>query len=146
MGQFESTTSFDGDPQKILDLLTDPEAVRSWSPIAFEVEDLEGDRLRTGTFAHIAGRLGGRRMSFDIEVHKASDGQFILRAEGPVKIQVHYGIEPAEDGEGSITAYIEVASGGGIIGRLAASATDAVLAAGALEQTVKKIAAAAKDD
>lgn len=146
MGSWEASTSFEGDPQRVIDLLTDPGAARSWSPIDFELEELEGDRLKTGAVGHIAGRMGGRRMSFDIEVLKASDGEFALYASGPVEIEVEYGVDSAEDGSGELTAWISVSSGGGLIGRLAAKVTDGVLAAGALKSTVAQIAAAAEQD
>jgi hypothetical protein len=148
MGSWHSRKTFSGDPQKVLDLLTDPDQIRAWSPIDFEIDDLENERLQTGTFVHVAGKLAGRRMSFDINVHKASEGQFILSASGPLDIEVEYGVDDPEDGDesGEIKAWVTVKSGGGIIGRIAASATDAVLAAGALEQTVKKIANAAEEE
>ncbi len=146
MGDWKSSRSFHGDPQRVLELLTDPDAARTWSPIDFTLEDLDGDRLQTGDIAHVAGNLAGRRMSFDIEVFKASDGRLVLRASGPVKIDVDYGVQERDDGSGEITAWIKVSSSGGLIGRLAASATDAVLAAGALEATVKRIATAAEED
>jgi uncharacterized protein YndB with AHSA1/START domain len=86
-----SRTIFTGDPERILELLTDPEEAHTWSPIDFTL-DVESDRLRTGDVTHIAGQLAGRRMSFDIEIFKASDGQLRLRASGPVEIEVEYGV------------------------------------------------------
>jgi hypothetical protein len=145
MGSWTSRTTFTGDAERVLELLTDPEEARTWSPIDFTLENAEGDRLRTGDIAHVAGRLAGRRMSFDIEVFKASDGQLHLRASGPVEIEVEYGVEEGVDGSGQLIAWIKVSSSGGLIGRLAASATDAVLAAGALESAVRRIAAAAEE-
>ena len=146
MGDWTSRTTFTGDPERVLELLTDPEEAQSWSPIEFTVEDAEGRRLRTGDVTHIAGQLAGRRMSFDIEVFKASEGRLRLRATGPVEIEVEYGVVASDDGSDELTAWIAVSSAGGLIGRLVASATDAVLAAGALDATVRKIAAAAELD
>jgi hypothetical protein len=143
MGSWRSRATFSGDPEKILDLLTDPQQVRAWSPINFEVEDLEADRLQTGAIMHVHGKLAGRRMSFDVEVFKASDGKLHLQAQGPVELEVEYGID---DEGGELHAWVDVRSAGGLIGRVAASATDALLAAGALEQAVKKIARAAEDE
>ena len=59
---------------------------------------------------------------------------------------VEYGVASRDDGSGELTAWIAVSSAGGLMGRLVASATDAVLAAGALDATVRKIAAAAEGD
>src|SRR5882757_1676267 len=100
MGEWTSHTSFDAEPGKILEMLTDPHGIKEWSPIDFKLEDFEHDRLHTGAIAHVAGSLAGRRMSFDVEVFKASDGQFKLKAKGPVHIDVEYGIEEAHDGSG----------------------------------------------
>lgn len=144
MGNWTSRTTFTGDPERVLELLTDPEEARTWSPIEFTVDDGGARRLQTGDVMHIAGQLGGRRMSFDIEVFKASEGQLRLRARGPVEIKVEYGVVARDDGSGELTAWIAVSSAGGLIGRLVASATDAVLAAGALDATVRKIATVAE--
>ena len=146
MGNWTAKTTFMGDAERVLELLTDPEEAHTWSPIEFTVDDGEGGRLRTGDVTHIAGQLAGRRMSFDIEVFKASDGQLQLRASGPVEIEVEYGVVSRDDGSGELTAWIDVSSAGGLMGRLVASATDAVLAAGALDAAVRKIAAAADED
>lgn len=146
MGNWTSRTTFTGDPERVLELLTDPDEAHTWSPIDFSLEDSEGSRLHTGDVTHIVGQLAGRRLSFDIEVFKASDGQLRLRASGPVEIEVEYGVVSGADGSGELTAWITVSSAGGLIGRLVASATDAVLAAGALDATVQKIADAAGAD
>ena len=146
MGSWTSRTTFTGDPVRVLELLTNPDEARTWSPIEFTLDDPDRHRLQTGDVMHIAGQLAGRRMSFDIEVFKASDGQLRLRARGPVEIEVEYGVVSRDDGSGELTAWIAVSSAGGLIGRLVASATDALLAAGALDATVRKIAAAAETD
>lgn len=135
-----------GDAERVLELLTDPDEAHTWSPIDFTLDDAEGRRLQTGDVTHVAGQLAGRRMSFDVEIFKASEGQLRLRASGPVEIEVEYGVVARDDGSGELTAWIAVSSAGGLMGRLAASATDAVLAAGALDATVRKIAATAEGD
>ncbi len=144
MGNWTSRTTFSGDPVRVLELLTDPEEARAWSPIEFTLDGGESARLHTGDVMHIAGQLAGRRMSFNIEVFKASDGQLRLRATGPVEIEVEYGVVSRDDGSGELTAWIAVSSAGGLMGRLVASATDALMAAGALDATVRKIATAAE--
>jgi hypothetical protein len=144
MGNWTSRTTFSGDPVRVLELLTDPEEARTWAPIEFTLDGGESARLRTGDVMHIAGQLAGRRMSFNIEVFKASDGQLRLRATGPVEIEVEYGVVSRDDGSGELTAWIAVSSAGGLMGRLVASATDALMAAGALDATVRKIATAAE--
>lgn len=146
MADWTSRTTFTGDPQRVLELLTDPQEAQTWSPVEFTLDDAPRDRLHTGDVTHVAGQLMGRRMSFDVEIFKASDGKLRLRARGPVEIEVEYGVVARDDGSGELTAWIAVSSAGGLIGRLAATATDAVLAAGALDATVRKIAQAAAGD
>jgi hypothetical protein len=130
----------------VLEVLTDPDEAHTWSPIEFTLEGADGGRLRTGDVTHLVGQLAGRRLSFDIEVFKAPDGQLRLRASGPVEMEVEYGVVSRDDGSGELTAWIAVSSAGGLIGRLVASATDAALAAGALDATVRAIASAAEGE
>src|SRR5947208_15419729 len=90
MATWETRTTVMGGPEDVLEVLTDPCSARRWSPIGFELEQLEGDRLRSGSHAVLRGRLAGRGVSFDVHVVKASDGQLELRAIGPVEMDVAY--------------------------------------------------------
>ena len=49
--------------EAVIAVLTDPEACGQWSPIDFEVEELDGRRLVAGTRARVAGKLAGARVS-----------------------------------------------------------------------------------
>ena len=42
MGMWTAKTRVAGHPDDVLTLLTDPDAIASWAPVAFEVVDLEG--------------------------------------------------------------------------------------------------------
>jgi hypothetical protein len=139
MSSWTSSATFHGDPERVIQLLTDPEAAREWAPVDFTVDDLRGSRLHTGDVAHVAGRVAGRRLSFDVEVLNASKGKLVVHAVGPVDIDVEYGIHPEKDGSEELRVWIDVSSAGGLIGRLVASATDAAFAAGALERVVQRI-------
>ena len=81
--------------EQVLDALTDPEVCGRWSPIDFDVEELEGDRLVAGSRARIAGRLAGARVCFDIEVFEGGPERLALRASGPVVLDVDYRLAPA---------------------------------------------------
>ena len=48
MGNWTSRTSFVGDPVRVLELLTDPDEARTWSPIEFTLEDREGRLVLAG--------------------------------------------------------------------------------------------------
>src|SRR5215218_11075222 len=98
MGNWETRTKVKGQPEHVLDVLTDPTAARRWSPIGFELEEIDGDRLRSGTRAVLSGKLAGRGVSFDVHVLKASDGQLELRIVGPVEMEVAYDAIAANEG------------------------------------------------
>jgi hypothetical protein len=140
MATWETRTIVNGAPEDVLAVLTDPSAARRWSPIGFELEQIEGDRLRSGTRAVLTGKLAGRGVSFDVEVIKASDGQLELRAVGPVEMDVAYDAILADEGMSEVVASVAVRSGGGLIGRMLSSATDALLAGGALNIAVQGVA------
>lgn len=125
-------------PDEVIAVLSDPDTIRRWSPIDFEVEELDGRRLETGSHARVAGRLAGRGATFDVDVAQAGDGRFALAARGPIEIDVEY--EAFEDsGATDVWATVSVA-GSGLFGRLLAQATDALLAAGALDRALDRIA------
>lgn len=68
----------------------------------------------------------------------ADDGHLVLTAVGPIRLDVEYLAVAAADGS-EVHASITV-SGRGLMGRLLAQATDALLAAGALRTAVDRIA------
>jgi hypothetical protein len=140
MATWETRTVVRGAPEDVLEVLTDPSAARRWSPIGFELEQIEGDRLRSGSRAVLSGKLAGRGVSFDVEVIKASDGQLELRAIGPVEMDVAYDAILADEGTSEVIASVAVRSGGGLVGRMLSSATDALLAGGALNIAVQGVA------
>jgi hypothetical protein len=105
--------------------------------VPFEVIDLDGDRLVTGSRARVRGRLAGRTLEFDVEVLAANDERLALIATGPISFDVEYALRPATGGS-ELRASVSV-RGSGIMGRVLAQATDALLAAGALDLAVSRI-------
>jgi hypothetical protein len=75
-----------------------------------------------------------------VEVFEADDGRLSLVASGPISIDVEYVLTPAPNGS-EVRASVSV-QGSGLMGRLLAQATDALLAAGALQTAVNRIDAA----
>jgi uncharacterized protein YndB with AHSA1/START domain len=143
MAQWTTRTQANARPEQVLEVLTDPDAIRLWSPIEFDVEDLDGMRLGAGKSARVSGRLAGIRVGFDIEVHVADADGVELTAHGPIGIDVRYELAPAESGS-EVTASIALRRGGGITGRLISQATAALLSAGALDGAARGIARAAE--
>jgi hypothetical protein len=139
MGTWDARAKVKGGPDDVLAVLTDPDAAQRWSPIGFQLEQLEGDRLRSGSRAVLSGKLAGRGVSFDVKVLKASDGRLELQAIGPIEMDVHYDAVALDEGT-EVTAQVAVRSKGGLLGRVLSSATDALLAGGALHVAVAGVA------
>jgi hypothetical protein len=139
MRTWTATTTTAARPEDVLDVLCDPDAAARWAPLPFEVEELAGRRLEAGSRARVSGKLAGRRVGFDLEVHEASDDGLALAAEGPVGFDVDYRLSPV-DGGSEVHASVSVRPSGGIVGRLLAEATSALLSAGALEAALSRVA------
>jgi hypothetical protein len=141
MRTWTATTTTAARPEDVLDVLTDPEACARWAPLPFDVEELDGRRLAAGSRARVSGKLAGRRVGFDVEVHEASGSGLSLAATGAGGVpsfDVAYELS-AIDGGSEVRASVSVRPSGGIAGRLLAEATSALLSAGAREACVARI-------
>ncbi len=138
MGTWTTQARMHGAPDHVLELLTRPEAIARWAPFPFEVRGFERDRLAAGDTLRVAGVLRGQRIEFAVEVVVARGGRLALQATGPIDLDVEYVAVPL-DGGSELSATVEV-SGRGLIGRMFARATEAMLAAGALNTAVGRIA------
>ena len=87
----------------------------------------------------MSGRLAGQRVGFDVEVHEAIDGRLRLSADGPVGFDVATTWRPRRRGS-EVRASVSVRPAGGLTGRLLAEATNALLAAGALQAAISRLA------
>ncbi len=143
MAHWSATTTTKATPEQLLEVLTHPEEIRRWSPVDFDLDDLDSRRLAPGTRARVTGKLAGVRVGFDVEVHAADADVLELSADGPVGLDVRYELAPAATGS-ELYASVSLRRGGGITGRLVANATAALLTAGALEGAAGRIAQAAE--
>jgi hypothetical protein len=139
MGTWTARTRHRGEPDRVLELLTDPDSAGLWSPLEFTVEEIDGPRLEPGGRAVLSGRLAGRWVEFELDVFEAGDGRLSLRATGPVTMDVDYELL-----DGEVVAKVKVHGGRGLTGRLLSFATDGLLAAGTLQSAVDAIARAAE--
>jgi hypothetical protein len=135
MGTWTARSAMRGDAERVLALLTDPDAAGLWSPLDFAVEEIDGKRLQAGGRAVLSGRLAGRWVEFELDVFEADDGRLSLQATGPVTMDVDYEVQEQE-----LVARVRVHGGRGITGRLLSSAVDGMLAAGTLQAAVDAIA------
>lgn len=138
MATWTARTRVAGLPDEVMALLTEPDAIARWAPIAFEVQDFDGERLLAGDQVRVRGGLAGRSLEFEVEVAEAEDGRLVLTAIGPIRLDVEYFAVAVENGS-EVRASVAV-SGRGLMGRVLAQATDALLAAGALSTAVGRIA------
>jgi hypothetical protein len=133
-----SNATVPGSPDDVLELLTEPDAIARWAPIPFEVVSLDGTRLESGSHARVTGRLAGRSLEFDVDVLRVSEDRLDLIAEGPISIDVSYVVRPAGSSS-EVRASIGV-EGRGLLGRVLAKATEALLASGALRMSLERLA------
>ena len=138
MRTWTATTTTAGRPEDVLAVLTDPETLPELAPLPFDVEELDGDRLRSGSRARVSGKLAGRRVGFDVEVHEASEQGLQLAAHGAVGFDVVYELSELADGA-EVRASVSVRPSRGIAGRLLAEATGALLSAGALNNAMSRL-------
>ena len=138
MSEWTATARANAAPEQVLEVLTHPEEIRRWSPVAFDLDDLEGRRLAAGTRGRVSGRLAGVRVGFDVEVHAADEARLELSAEGPVSLDVRYEMAGDESGA-ELRASVSLRRSDGLAGRLGANATAALLSAGALEGAAGRI-------
>jgi Polyketide cyclase / dehydrase and lipid transport len=144
VGTWTARTPVRSDPDEIFAILTDPDAAAHWSPVPFEVDELDGERLEAGGRAVLSGRLAGRRIRFDVEVVEAEDGRLSLVASGPVDMDVEWRVDDRLGEWRELVASVNVRAGRGLGGRLLSSATEALLRAGSLQAAVASVAEAAE--
>jgi hypothetical protein len=126
-----------GTPAEILELLTQPEAIARWSPVPFEIVELAEGRLAAGARARVRGRLAGRAVEFGVDVLQADERRVALVADGPILIDVDYLVSPRDEGS-ELQASVSV-HGRGLLGRVIAAATTALLAGGALASSIGRL-------
>jgi hypothetical protein len=138
MARWTAETTITALPSDVLMLLTEPDAISRWAPLPFDIVDWHGDRLTAGEHVQVKGYLAGRSLEFEVDVTEADEDHLVLTATGPIRIDVEYYAHAVADGS-ELRAVISV-SGRGLLGRILAQATDALLAAGALRTAVNRIA------
>ncbi len=145
-----ATASANATPEQVLEVLTDPSAIRRWSPVDFDLDDLDSrrspcrGRLCEGTRVRVTGRVAGVGVGFEVEVHAAGEDGLELSAEGPFALEVRYAL--ASEGSGAqLSASVSIRGGRGLTGRLVSNAAATLLSAGALDSATQRIVRAAED-
>ena len=142
MSSYTTTIETCASTDQILAVLTDPQAIRSWSPVPFELEGA-AEALTAGSETRVSGSLAGLRVGFDVRVHTAGADGLELTADGPVAFDVRYGLRPAPKGS-EVWATVSLKRSRGVTSLLIGKATEALLAAGALDSAAGRIARAAE--
>ena len=131
------------DPHHVLDTLTDVDACQAWSPVGFKLDAPDLLRLRAGTRVGVSGGLAGRRVRFCVEVFRADADRLLLRAAGPVELVADYEVRAAVHGS-HVNAAVSVRRRSGRMAALLARVTCGLLAGGALQRTLARIAGEAE--
>ena len=143
MSEWTATARANTTPCQVLEVLTHPAKIRGWSPVDFDLDELDGRRLAAGTRGRVTGRLAGVTVGFDLEVHYADEARLELSADGPIGLDVRYELTVHETGA-ELSAHVSMRRAGGLTGRLVANAAAALLSAGALEGAAGRIARVAE--
>jgi hypothetical protein len=80
MSRWTSKAQANATPEQLLAVLTHPQHIRRWSPVDFDVDDLESRQLAAGTRTKVTGRLAGVPVSFCVEVHAADPDRLEISA------------------------------------------------------------------
>jgi polyketide cyclase/dehydrase/lipid transport protein len=136
--EWTASALFGADPHEVLDALTVPGVIQRWAPVDFEVQRIDGDRLRAGGRARVSGRVAGVGAVFDVEVLRADRRGLELLADGPLSLEVRYAFSPEGAGV-RVQAAITVHRRGGLTGQLLQAATMALLCGGALSRTLDRL-------
>ena len=141
MATWQTRTCVETRPERVLELLTDPTACERWSPVAFDLDGAEAERLMPGDRVRLGGRIAGRSVGFDVHILEADDRRLELEASGPIHIAAEYEARPGGCGARTeLTASVSVRSKGGLAGRVLTGAAEAMLRAGALDAALSRIA------
>lgn len=126
-----ASTFVAAEPSEVLAALTDPERIARWAPVAFDIEQVDGERLRPGSHARVNGTLAGLGAGFEVEVSRADEQGLELLARGPVVLDVAYRFFGC--GEGVVVqARVALRRRRGLTAQLLRVATAALLNSGAL--------------
>jgi hypothetical protein len=139
MSTWTARTTVRSRPEELLEMLVDPDAIRRWAPVDFELDALDGGCLQVGGHARVAGWLAGMRVGFDVEVIHADGERLTLTATGPIALDVDYHLAATDEGS-DMRASVWVRPRAGFTSRVLAGATNAMLAGGALQAAVSRIA------
>jgi hypothetical protein len=143
MASYETTIETSASAEQLMRVLTDPAEIRGWSPVPFELSDLNGETLEAGSKARVSGSLAGMSVGFDVTVHAAGEDELRLTADGPVSLDVAYGLRPSTAGS-ELSASVRLGRPRGLTSRLIGKATEAMLSAGALDRAASRIAISAE--
>lgn len=143
MNSYDTTCTTAASPASVMAVLTDPAAIRDWSPVPFEIEGCETDVLRAGMSTRVNGSLAGFSVGFDVHVRDAGDDVLRIGASGPVDLDVTYRLRPLASGS-EIAARVDMRRRPGLTSRVVSKATETLLAAGALDGAAFRIAGAAE--
>ena len=143
MANWTATTTTKATPEQVLEVLTHPEEIRRWSPVDFDVDDLDAARLARRHPR--AGDRQARRRRRRLRRGGPRRRRAAARAVGGRSGRPRRPLRAGARRRGlRALASVSLRRGGGLTGRLVANATAALLSAGALDGAAGRIARAAE--
>ncbi len=139
MASWQMRTCVETEPERVVELLSDPAACERLSPVPLELQRLDGERLAAGRRGRVVAGIAGRGVGFDVQVVEADGTHMAVRASGPFEVDALYEALP----RGSTTelcASVSLRAGNGVVGRLLRRAAEAVLESGALDASMSRFA------
>jgi hypothetical protein len=120
----------------------DPEACAAWSGVDFTA-DLTTATLQKNTTGAVYGRIAGHRVGFEISVLRADEEELRLHARGTCTMDVLLRHPP---GEPDLELRVAISPARGIVGRIVASAVDALASGGMLDRALGRLVSTHSDE
>lgn len=139
MASWQMRTCVETEPERVVELLSDPAAYERWSPVPLRLQRLDGQRLAAGRRGRAVAGLAGRGVEFELHVVEADEHHMAVQASGPFEFDALYEAVP-RGAATELSASVSVRAGNGVVGRLLRRAAEAVLASGALDAALSRFA------
>ncbi|HEY2603474.1 MAG TPA: SRPBCC family protein [Thermoleophilaceae bacterium] len=121
----ERSIELDVPPERVYDLVMDPQRLEDWVTIHAGLKDAPSGELRKGSELVQSLKLAGRRFDVHWEVVQAEKPKRVVwEGKGPVhsRAKVVYDLDPDGDGKTCFSYTNEYSMPGGPLGRIAAGA------------------------
>jgi hypothetical protein len=135
--QHHAKTRVNASAAQLLQVLSTPEMVRRWFPVPCTF-DSNPQTLQAGGSYPVTGHLAGKTVACTLDVHACNEHEVQFTLTGSLIVDLCATID-AQDSHCLTEVFAGVRSGGGIKGKLMASAATALIKGGALGKALSDI-------